>query len=163
MPFPERLRTPPKISSLNSCRVGYSGCGIGFILFKIGPTCLLRGDHRLRLLPNASAGFNLWPAKLETTMPARKISAAFIEPMLLVRSDTVPEGPNWVYELKLDGYRALAVKSYGGAHLRSRNDKSFDGKYPAIVQALARLPDDTAIDGEVVVLDADCGRRATPL
>ena len=69
--------------------------------------------------------------------------AQFIAPMLLFRSDTLPEGPNWAYELKLDGYRALAFKSYGVAHLRSRNNKSFDGKYPAIVAALARLQDET--------------------
>jgi DNA ligase D-like protein (predicted ligase) len=85
--------------------------------------------------------------------PAQETIASFIEPMLLVRSDNLPEGPNWAYELKLDGYRALAFKSYGVAHLRSRNNKSFDGKYPAIVHALARLPDETVIDGEVVALD----------
>jgi ATP-dependent DNA ligase len=73
--------------------------------------------------------------------------------MLLVRCETLPEGANWSYELKLDGYRALAIKSYGVARLRSRNNKSFDGKYPAIVQAFARLPDETVIDGEVVALD----------
>lgn len=73
--------------------------------------------------------------------------------MLLVRSDTLPEGPDWLYELKLDGYRALAIKSYGVAHLRSRNNKRFDAKYPAILTALARLPDETVIDGEVGALD----------
>ena len=49
--------------------------------------------------------------------------------MLLLRSDTLPEGPAWAYELKLDGYRALGIKSYGVAHLRSRTNKSFDGRY----------------------------------
>jgi ATP-dependent DNA ligase len=63
--------------------------------------------------------------------------------------------PNWAYELKLDGYRALAIKSYGVGHLRSRNNKSFDAKYPVIVAALAHLPDETVIDGEVVALDAE--------
>jgi bifunctional non-homologous end joining protein LigD len=86
-------------------------------------------------------------------MAARKTTTEFIEPMLLVRSDTLPEGPDWAYELKLDGYRALGIKSYGVAHLRPRNNKSFDGKYPAIVAALARLPEETVIDGEVVALD----------
>jgi ATP-dependent DNA ligase len=56
--------------------------------------------------------------KLEMPTPPRKTPAAFIQPMLLVRSDTLPEGPNWAYEPKLDGYRALAIKSYGIAHLR---------------------------------------------
>jgi ATP-dependent DNA ligase len=88
-------------------------------------------------------------------VPRQKTKAEFIAPMLLVRSDTLPEGPDWAYELKLDGYRALAFKSYGVAHLRSRNNKSFDGKYPAVVQALANLPDETVIDGEVVALDAE--------
>jgi len=73
--------------------------------------------------------------------------------MLLLRSETLPEGPNWAYELKLDGYRALAIKSNGKLHLRSRNDKSFNDRYPAIVKALAAMPDDTVIDGEVVALD----------
>lgn len=59
--------------------------------------------------------------------------------MLLLRAERLPEGPDWLYELKLDGYRPLAIKSYGVAHLRSRNNKSFDAKYPAIVLALARL------------------------
>ncbi len=68
-------------------------------------------------------------------------------------SAELPEGPNWLYELKFDGYRALAFKSYGVAHLRSRNNKSVDSKYPAIMQALARLPDETVIDGEIVALD----------
>jgi ATP-dependent DNA ligase len=64
-------------------------------------------------------------------VPTRTVLAKFIEPMLLVPSDNMPEGPNWSYEWKLDGNRAVAFKSYGVAHLRSRNDKSFDSKYPA--------------------------------
>jgi bifunctional non-homologous end joining protein LigD len=86
-------------------------------------------------------------------VPRQKTKAGFIEPMLLVHSETPPEGQDWAYELKLDGNRALGIKSYGVARLRSRNKKSFDGKYPAIVQALARLPDDTVIDGEAVARD----------
>ena len=61
-------------------------------------------------------------------MPRQKTKAEFIAPMLLVRSDALPEGPAWIYELKLDGYRALAFKSYGVAHLRSRNNESFDDR-----------------------------------
>jgi DNA ligase D-like protein (predicted ligase) len=73
--------------------------------------------------------------------------------MLLLRIERLPEGAGWAYELKLDGYRAMAIKSGGAVHLRSRNDKSFDGAYPAIVKALAGMPDETVIDGEVVALD----------
>ncbi|MCU1304549.1 MAG: dependent ligase [Candidatus Sulfotelmatobacter sp.] len=53
-----------------------------------------------------------------------KVTARFIEPMLLLRSETLPEGPEWLTELKIDGYRALAIKTRGKAQLRSRNDNA---------------------------------------
>jgi DNA ligase D-like protein (predicted ligase) len=73
--------------------------------------------------------------------------------MLLLRTDRLPEGATWQFEIKLDGYRAIAFKSGGRVQLRSRNDKEFGGKYPAIVKALSAMPDETVIDGEVVALD----------
>src|SRR5215471_19485707 len=86
-------------------------------------------------------------------MPDRKIHARFIEPMLLLRNETLPTGRSWAYEIKFDGFRAEAIKSGGKVHLRSRNDKDFNGRYPSIVQALAAMPDETVIDGEIVALD----------
>ena len=77
----------------------------------------------------------------------------FIEPMLLRRAKKLPEGPDVQYEIKLDGFRALAMKSGGKVQLRSRNDNDFNVRYPGIVKALARMPDETVIDGEVVALD----------
>jgi DNA ligase D-like protein (predicted ligase) len=79
--------------------------------------------------------------------------AAFIPPMLLLRRETLPEGPHWRYELKHDGYRAVAFKSLGHLYLRSRNNKDFADRYPRILHGLADLPDETVIDGEVVAFD----------
>src|SRR4051794_14604597 len=87
-------------------------------------------------------------------MHALKTTAHFIEPMLLLRTERLPTGRAWLYELKLDGFRAEAIKSGGRVHLRSRNDKDFNAKYPTIVQALSAMPDETVIDGEIVALDA---------
>jgi ATP-dependent DNA ligase len=75
--------------------------------------------------------------------------------MLLLPADTLPAGTIWTYELKLDGFRAIAIKTSGSLQLRSRNDKDFNRKYPAIAKALAALPDETVIDGEVVAIDGD--------
>ena len=88
-------------------------------------------------------------------MPRKKAKASFIEPMLLLRTDKLPEGPDWLIELKLDGYRALAIKSGGTVKLRSRNDNNFNSRYLAILRALASMPDETVIEGEVVALDED--------
>ena len=92
-------------------------------------------------------------------MPDRKIQAHFIQPMLLLRTEALPTGQNWVYELKFDGFRAEAVKSGGKIHLRSRNDKDFNGRYPSIVRALTAMPDETVIDGEICALD-ESGRSS---
>jgi DNA ligase D-like protein (predicted ligase) len=86
-------------------------------------------------------------------MPTNKVKAAFIEPMLLLRKEKLPEGKEWLYEIKLDGYRAIAVKNGGRLQLRSRNNNDFALRYAAVVKGLASLPDETVVDGEVVALD----------
>jgi bifunctional non-homologous end joining protein LigD len=75
--------------------------------------------------------------------------------MLLLKTERLPEGPRWLYELKLDGYRAIAYKRGGRVRLRSRNDKDFDARYPGVLKGLAKLPDDTVVDGEVVAFDEE--------
>ena len=58
-----------------------------------------------------------------------KTKATFIEPMLLLRVEKLPQGAGWSYEIKLDGYRALAINSGGKVQLRSRNDNDFTERY----------------------------------
>jgi DNA ligase D-like protein (predicted ligase) len=88
-------------------------------------------------------------------MPDR--AAAFIEPMECLAVPKLPDGPEWVYEIKLDGYRALAINSEGNLGLYSRKRKSFHRQYLRIFEALRELPQDTVVDGEIVALD-DAGR-----
>jgi DNA ligase D-like protein (predicted ligase) len=89
---------------------------------------------------------------------ATRTKARFVEPMLLLRTDELPDDPDrWAYQLKLDGYRAIAFKSGGKVHLRSRNDNDFGVRYSGVLRGLARLTNDTVVDGELVALD-DAGR-----
>src|SRR5438034_6280332 len=85
-----------------------------------------------------------------------KVKGRFIDPMLLLLTDALPnESSRWEYQLKFDGYRAIAFKTGGKIHLHSRNDNHFSNRYSGVLKGLANLPDETAIDGEVIALDDD--------
>jgi DNA ligase D-like protein (predicted ligase) len=86
-----------------------------------------------------------------TSLPTRP--AAFIESMECLAVSKLPDGPQWIYEIKLDGYRAQAVKSDENLTLFSRRRKSFNRQFPHIVEALSGLPENTVVDGEVLALD----------
>ena len=84
-----------------------------------------------------------------------KTKAAFTEPMDCLAVSKLPEGANWVWEIKLDSYRAVAVKSSDAVTLYSRNRKILNTRFPYIVEALRGLPDGIVVDGEIVALDDD--------
>jgi DNA ligase D-like protein (predicted ligase) len=86
-----------------------------------------------------------------------KTEASFVEPMECLSVSQLPEGLDWLWEIKFDGYRALAVKSRTGVTLFSRRNKSFNRQFSHIVDALADLPEGTVVDGELVAID-DSGR-----
>src|SRR5258705_12879951 len=66
------------------------------------------------------------------------------------------DSSEWMYEIKLDGYRCLAGKDSHSVKLWSRRENLFTGDFPGVAQACADLPSDTLIDGEVVALDGQC-------
>jgi bifunctional non-homologous end joining protein LigD len=81
---------------------------------------------------------------------------AFVTPMTARLVQTLPEGDAWLYELKLDGYRALLIKDDQRVRIISRNEKDLTASYPAVAAAGARLEAvSVVLDGELVALDAD--------
>jgi DNA ligase D-like protein (predicted ligase) len=77
----------------------------------------------------------------------------FIEPMECLSVAKAPSGPEWTYEIKLDGYRMEVVRSAEGVVLYTRRKKVVTG-FPEIAAALAFLPPGTILDGEVQALDS---------
>jgi len=87
---------------------------------------------------------------------------AFVEPMKAKLVAKAPRG-DWIYELKFDGWRALALKGGSQIRLLSRNQKDFGAKFPEIMESLATLnAQDCILDGEIVALDKD-GRSSFQL
>lgn len=88
---------------------------------------------------------------------ARLTAATFIETMDCLPVSTVPEGRQWTYEIKLDGYRLEAVKTKGKVTVYSRRHNVLNQKFGYIAEALDSLPDETVLDGELVAMD-EAGR-----
>ena len=76
-----------------------------------------------------------------------------IKPMLATLVDTPFDDENWQYEVKWDGYRALAFVNNGEVNLASRNNKSFNEKFYPIYELLKSWKINAAVDGEILVLN----------
>ncbi len=74
------------------------------------------------------------------------------KPSIPTRADTVPTGPDWIHEVKQDGYRLLVRRSGDAVQVITRGGYDWTARYPAIVQAALRLPaEHFVLDGEGVV------------
>jgi len=94
-------------------------------------------------------------------LPAAK--ARFIEPMKAKLVEKPPAAGDWIYELKFDGIRLIAVKSDKKVSLLSRNQNDLSERFPEVAHAIQNLPaGECVIDGEVVVLDEE-GRSSFQL
>jgi bifunctional non-homologous end joining protein LigD len=86
----------------------------------------------------------------------RKLSAAtnkFIEPMYATTVRGLPNGSDWLYEIKFDGYRCIAARDAKGVRLWSRRGNSLTTQFSAIAAACKNLPPNTVVDGEIVAFD----------
>jgi bifunctional non-homologous end joining protein LigD len=94
-------------------------------------------------------------------LPSAK--ARFIEPMKAKLVEKSPATGDWIYELKFDGIRLIAIKRDEKVSLLSRNQNDLSGRFPEIVEAIENLPPrECVIDGEVVAVD-DQGRSSFQL
>jgi len=82
--------------------------------------------------------------------------AGFIEPCLPTLSESVPSGPEWVHEIKHDGYRFICRREGDGVRVFSRRGNDYTDRVPAIADALGALKvKSVTLDGEGVVCDPD--------
>jgi bifunctional non-homologous end joining protein LigD len=126
---------------------------------KLDDTSVLSGKSMKEL----SRGDRVWQSK-ETSQgrgaaynPKRPMKAAtlpsFVELMKAKLAAAPPRG-DWIYEIKFDGWRAIALKGGSQARLLSRNQQDFGGKFPEIMESIAALDaQDVVLDGEIVALD----------
>lgn len=86
---------------------------------------------------------------VEAPMPAK------IEPMLAVLGSSLPEGSDWLYEVKWDGYRALCFIENGKVRMISRRGNAMNPQFPETAKAIeeAVKVDNAIIDGEIVAFD----------
>jgi bifunctional non-homologous end joining protein LigD len=105
------------------------------------------------------------PSARKGTGPSRRVAvagepaaspplAAFVPPMLCTLVERAPEGPGWIHEIKLDGYRLEASITSCTARLLTRNGHDWTHRFPETAAALSQLPD-AILDGELVAADAE--------
>jgi ATP-dependent DNA ligase len=81
---------------------------------------------------------HLVKAKDLSALPPAKVR--FVEPMYALAVQKLPQGQEWLYEVKFDGYRCLAEKDSTGVTLWSRRRNLFTKQFPDIARAFERLP-----------------------
>jgi hypothetical protein len=87
-------------------------------------------------------------------MLQRTRPSSFIEPCLPYAAERPPSGPDWVHEIKHDGYRLMARRDPVGIRLLTRNGYDWAPRYPAILEALNLLKVRSCLlDGEAVACD----------
>lgn len=90
------------------------------------------------------------------TKPGKLIELNFkdpVKPMLATSAKAIFNDPDWIYELKWDGYRLIAHVNDGEVNIHSRNGISYNSKFPQLVKDLETISNEVILDGEVVVVN----------
>jgi bifunctional non-homologous end joining protein LigD len=107
-------------------------------------------ENYLEPVRSRSADLSLISGAKPAAMPER------IDPMLATLARDVPEGGEWVYEIKWDGFRGLCFVKEGKVRIVSRNGNLMNGQFPELERLPESIAAETAIlDGEIVVFDAE--------
>ncbi len=103
-------------------------------------------------IKTTSAAQEKGTAQILKTLPRSKI--AFATPMQCRLVKSLPKGEKWIYEIKFDGFRALALKRGKEVELLSRSAKDLTARFPEIAAAVGKLPmQNGVLDGEIVAVD----------
>lgn len=89
----------------------------------------------------------------ETNLPTSTPFPELIPPMLATLTDKPFDEQGWMYEVKWDGYRAVAYLNNGIIDIKSRNNNSFNEKFYPVYNALKKWNINAVLDGEIVVLN----------
>jgi bifunctional non-homologous end joining protein LigD len=84
--------------------------------------------------------------------PTRKLNR-YIKPMMAKEVNEPFDSKDWIYEMKWDGYRAIAEVNGSNVSLYSRNGNTFDASYPIVFNELKKINIHAILDGEIVVMD----------
>ena len=113
-----------------------------------------KAPARVKAAPASEPALS-YKKKLAAQFSAHKKLTQFYKPMLATPAKEPFNDKEWIFEIKWDGYRAIAECGGKGLKFYSRNGLSFINKYPVVANALEAVPHKMVIDGEIVVLDKD--------
>lgn len=99
---------------------------------------------------SSTASKSAKPAKSPKSTVKKKPPPIGITPMLATLTDKPFDDDNWLFEIKWDGYRALAFKEKRKIELLSRKNLSFNKKFAPVAEALKEIDADVVLDGEIV-------------
>lgn len=115
-----------------------------------------RSSNRTKKTKTGKNGMIPDPAKLDPPDLSKLPAATFpeqVRPMLSSVANAPFDGPGWTYEVKWDGYRAVAYRDKSKCLLLSRTGRSFETKFPPVFEALRSWKVNAVLDGEIVALN----------